>query len=56
MPISDAMNALILGQAGTRELASQAHSEGVMTLREAALAKVLAGHTSLAEAQSACHD
>jgi len=56
MPVSDAMNALILRQAGTRELALQARSEGVMTLRQAALAKVLGGVTSLAEAESACHD
>jgi len=56
MPVSDAMNGLILRQAGTRKLASQAHSEGVMTLREAALTKVLAGLTSLTEAESACHD
>ncbi|MBU3693900.1 MAG: type IV-A pilus assembly ATPase PilB [Rhodocyclaceae bacterium] len=55
LPVSDAMNALILQQASARELARQAQSEGVMTLREAALAKVLAGVTSLAEAESVCH-
>jgi len=55
MPVSDAMNALILGQASARELALQARREGVMTLREAALAKVRAGVTSLAEAESVCH-
>lgn len=56
MPVSDAMNALILQQASARDLALQARREGVMTLREAALAKVRAGVTSLAEAESVCHE
>lgn len=55
MPVSDALHDLILRQAGTRELAMQAQREGVSTLREAALSKVRAGLTSLAEAESTCH-
>ena len=54
MPVSDTLNALILRQAGAQDLARQARSEGVTTLREAALAKVLAGITSLAEADAVC--
>jgi type IV pilus assembly protein PilB len=56
MPVSEAMNALIVGQVSARELALQARRDGVMTLHEAALAKVRAGVTSLAEAESACHE
>ena len=54
MPVSEAMNALILNHAGTQELARQALKEGVRTLHEAALTKVMAGATSLAEAESVC--
>jgi len=54
MPVSAAMNELILRQASAGELARQARDEGVQTLWESALAKVLAGVTSLAEAGSVC--
>jgi len=55
MPVSPAMNTLILQQASASELARQAQAEGVQTLLESALAKVRAGVTSLAEAESVCH-
>ncbi|CAB3763541.1 GspE/PulE family protein [Paraburkholderia humisilvae] len=50
MPISDAMRELIVTRASTHRLAQQARSEAVGTLREAALARVHDGSTSLAEA------
>ncbi|HEX7935770.1 MAG TPA: ATPase, T2SS/T4P/T4SS family [Paraburkholderia sp.] len=53
MPVSDAMRELIVARVGTHELARQAHSEHVGTLREAALALVRNGTTSLAEALAA---
>ena len=56
MPVSATMNALILGQASASELAQQAQAEGVKTLLDSAMAKVRAGITSLAEAESICRD
>ncbi|WP_027802308.1 GspE/PulE family protein [Paraburkholderia dilworthii] len=53
MPVSDAMRELIVARAGTHELARQARSERVGTLRDAALALVRDGTTSLAEALAA---
>jgi type IV pilus assembly protein PilB len=53
MPVSDAMRDLIVARAGSHELARQAHSERVGTLRAAALALVRDGTTSLAEALAA---
>ena len=53
MPVSDAMRELIVARAGTHELARQARSEHVGTLRDAALALVRDGTTSLAEALAA---
>jgi type IV pilus assembly protein PilB len=53
MPVSDAMRELIVARAGTHEIARQAHTERVQTLREAALARAFDGTTSLAEALSA---
>ncbi|MEX3764343.1 GspE/PulE family protein [Paraburkholderia phenoliruptrix] len=53
MPVSDAMRELIVARASTHELARQAQSEGVRTLRDAALARVRDGTTSLAEALAA---
>jgi type IV pilus assembly protein PilB len=50
MPISDAMRELIVTRASAHEIARQARSDGVLTLREAALARVRDGTTSLAEA------
>lgn len=53
MPVSDAMRELIVARAGTHELARQARSERIRTLRDAALARVRDGTTSLAEALAA---
>nr|WP_253190313.1 ATPase, T2SS/T4P/T4SS family [Paraburkholderia phenazinium] len=53
MPVSDAMRELIVANAGTLSLARQAQAERVGTLREAALARVRDGTTSLAEALGA---
>jgi len=53
MPVSDAMRELIVASAGTHELARLAQIEQVGTLRDAALARVRDGTTSLAEALAA---
>lgn len=53
MPVSDAMRELIVARAGTHELARQTRSERIGTLRDAALARVRDGTTSLAEALAA---
>ena len=53
MPVSDAMRELIVARAGTHELARLAQTEQVATLRDAALARVRDGTTSLAEALAA---
>jgi type IV pilus assembly protein PilB len=53
MPVSEPMREIIIARAGAQALARQARAEGVVTLREAALAKVRAGVTSLAEALAA---
>jgi type IV pilus assembly protein PilB len=49
MPVSDAMQALIMRDCDTQALASQAALEGVRTLRQAGLVKVLQGITSMEE-------
>ncbi|MFM0269694.1 ATPase, T2SS/T4P/T4SS family [Paraburkholderia aspalathi] len=53
MPVSEAMRELIVARAGTHELARLAQTEQVVTLRDAALARVRDGTTSLAEALAA---
>ena len=53
MPVSDAMRELIVASAGTHTLARHAEAERVGTLRDAALARVRDGTTSLTEAFSA---
>ncbi|MEM5297902.1 ATPase, T2SS/T4P/T4SS family [Burkholderia sp. JPY481] len=53
MPVSDAMRELIVTSAGAHELGRLAHTEQVATLRDAALARVRDGTTSLAEALAA---
>lgn len=52
MPVSAAMRDLIVAQRSAHEIARQARAEGVATLRDAALARVRDGTTSLAEALS----
>ena len=49
MPISDAINRLILRNASAMEIAEQAKAEGVLDLRQAGLLKVKSGLTSLEE-------
>ncbi|MBB5444051.1 MULTISPECIES: GspE/PulE family protein [unclassified Paraburkholderia] len=53
MPVSDAMREQIVASAGAHELARLAQIEQVATLRDAALARVRDGTTSLAEALAA---
>jgi type IV pilus assembly protein PilB len=53
MPISDAMRDLVAGGASCASLTLQAANEGVLSLRDAAMARVLAGDTSLDEASAA---
>jgi type IV pilus assembly protein PilB len=53
MPISGAMREIIVARGSARALARQARNEGVLSLRDAALASVRAGTTSLAEALAA---
>jgi type IV pilus assembly protein PilB len=53
MPVSEAMRELIVTRGSTQTLAQQARAEAVGTLRDAALARVVDGTTSLAEALSA---
>jgi type IV pilus assembly protein PilB len=47
--ISSAIEDLVMRRASVSEIRLQAHRDGMRTLREAALAKVLLGETSLAE-------
>ena len=49
MPVSAAMQALILAQAGTLELGRQAQAEGIIDLRGAGLLKGFRGETSMGE-------
>ncbi|RKP51181.1 GspE/PulE family protein [Trinickia fusca] len=53
MPVSSAMRELVVARASTQTIVGQARSEGTMSLREAALARVRDGTTSLSEALSA---
>jgi type IV pilus assembly protein PilB len=49
LPVSDAVEAMIMEKASSRTLFRQAQNEGLVSLREAGLSKVLAGLTSLEE-------
>jgi type IV pilus assembly protein PilB len=49
MPISEAIQKIILRDGTVLEIAEQASKEGVMTLRESGLQKVMQGLTSLEE-------
>lgn len=49
MPISERLRALILKNASTAELQEVARREGMKTLRQAGLAKVLEGVTIIEE-------
>jgi type IV pilus assembly protein PilB len=56
MPVSAEMQQLVLQEAGIQEMARQARSEGVSTLRMAGLRKVLQGITSLDEVLAATRE
>ena len=56
MPVSPAMQDLVLREASIQEVAQQARREGVSTLREAGLRKVLLGITSLDEVLAATRE
>ncbi|MBT4664212.1 MAG: hypothetical protein HOB60_05180 [Methylococcales bacterium] len=49
MPISDAMQQLILSNCDSNQLETQCQSENILNLRQSALKKVSAGITSLEE-------
>ena len=53
MPVSDVMADLILQEASTQAIALQAQREGVLTLRQSGLIKVVQGITSVQEVLSA---
>lgn len=56
MPVSAAMQSLILAEAGAQDFERQATLEGVRSLREAGLHQVLAGVTSLDEVLAATRE
>ena len=56
MPISDAMQGIILRGGSAQEIATQARLEGVPTLRESGLRKVKLGITSLEEVLACTND
>jgi type IV pilus assembly protein PilB len=56
MPVSAEMQQLVLQEAGIQEMARQARSEGVSSLRMAGLRKVLQGITSLDEVLAATRE
>ena len=56
MPVSPAMQTLVLNNADNQALTLQAHSDGVASLRVAGLRKVLQGITSLDEVLAATRD
>jgi type IV pilus assembly protein PilB len=53
MPVSETMREIIVARGSAAAIARQAHMQGVASLRNAALAQVKAGTTSLAEALAA---
>ncbi len=56
MPISDALQTLILQNASSQELAAQAARDGVRTLRQAGWLKALQGITSVEEVMTLTHN
>jgi type IV pilus assembly protein PilB len=49
MPVSEEIERLIVERASTDDIAKCASAQGMRTLREDGLAKVLLGHTTLEE-------
>ena len=56
MPISSAMETMIMNGANSLDLAIQAKKDGVQDLRQSALCKVREGITSLAELERVTKD
>ncbi len=56
MPVSEAIESIILGHGSALDIAHQARREGVKTLRESGLLKVKQGLTSLAEVLACTND
>ena len=53
LPVSQALQQIILNNGSTLEMATQAKREGLIDLRQAGLEKVMAGETSLDEVLAA---
>ncbi|MBV1950683.1 MAG: Flp pilus assembly complex ATPase component TadA, partial [Cycloclasticus sp.] len=49
MPVSEAMQKIIIANGTTKELEEQSINEGILTLRESGLQKIRAGTTSIEE-------
>lgn len=56
MPISEAIQRLIMANASAMEIEAQARREGVRSLRQSGLLKVKHGITSLTEVLAATND
>jgi len=56
MPISETMQRIILANGSALEIATQARQEGVLTLRESGLKKVMQGITSIEEVVGCTND
>ena len=56
MPISDAMETLILEGGNTQDLEKQAQAEGIMNLRQSGIEKVKQGITSIEELNRVTRD
>jgi type IV pilus assembly protein PilB len=56
MPISEAMGRIIMSEGNSIDIADQAKEEGIDDLRRSALKKVMAGLTSLEEANRVTQD
>jgi type IV pilus assembly protein PilB len=56
MPITAALQTLVLQQASAGELAAQAAREGVRSLRQAGMSKVVSGETTVDEVMAATHE
>jgi type IV pilus assembly protein PilB len=56
MPITDAMQRIILAEGTSMDIASQAQKEGVRDLRQAGLLKVRGGMTTLEEVISVTNE
>jgi type IV pilus assembly protein PilB len=55
MPVSEAMQALIMRDSDSQALATQAANDGVRTLRQSGWLKVLQGVTSIEEVMALTH-